>query len=106
MTIHSEFVDALQSFKAGQLEAAEQSCSRVPPGDPHYADAVHLLGLIAYQRGDAQSAIERITRATEIDSSRPSFLNNLGNVLKEQKQLEAAVAAYSRAHQLAPSDAV
>lgn len=106
MAIPSEFVNALQQFKAGQLDLAEQTCSHVPADDAYYADAVHLQGLIAYQRGNVQAAIERITRATEIDSGRASFFNNLGNLLKDQKQIATAVAAYRQAHQLAPNDAV
>jgi protein O-GlcNAc transferase len=108
MAITFQFHDAVREYKAGRLEAAERGCRVVLAADPNHADALHLLGLIALQRGGAQEAggLELIHRAMEIQWSKASAHCNQGDALKDQGRLEAATASYLRALELAPHHAV
>lgn len=60
------------------MDEAERMCRLVLDADPGAADALHLLGAIAHQRGDHGQAIEHIEEAARIDPSKPEFLNTLG----------------------------
>ena len=60
----SEFSTAWQTavahHAAGRLTEAEAFYEAVPTQDPHYPDATHCRGLIAYQRGQYARAAEFI----------------------------------------------
>src|SRR5436305_13441608 len=105
MAIHPDFPVAFEHYKVGRLDAAEQSCRQVLAAEPNHADALHLLGLVAYARGRHEDAASLITRAIQADGSRPTFHNNLGNVLKEQGKLNEAVECYRHSLQLSPAPA-
>src|SRR5262245_29291669 len=103
MEIASEFRAAFENHRTGRLEAAEQCCLRILAADPNHADALHLSGLIAFEKGNVNDAIAQIARAIELDGSRPAFQNNLGNILKAQGKLDEAIASFHRAIALGPS---
>ncbi|HMD55753.1 MAG TPA: tetratricopeptide repeat protein, partial [Phycisphaerae bacterium] len=69
---------------------------------PNHADALHLLGVIAYQKQKNEVAFELIGRAIAIDPSIAMYHNNLGNSLRAMGQLEQAAEAYRRAIHLQP----
>ena len=70
--------------------------------DPHQPDCLHLLGMIAFQNGDKQAAIDLIRRAIEIKGNAASYHSNLGNVLQSQGELAGAGACFQRALVLKP----
>src|SRR5262249_52490936 len=98
----SEMSVAWQNYNAGQLEAAERACPRVLASDQNYANALHLLGLIAFRTGQAELANQLIHRALELQWSDAAADFELANVLKNQGRLEDSVAAYRRALAVAP----
>lgn len=53
-------------------------CDLVLGAGPGDADALHLLGAIAHQRGRHDRAIELIEEAARLAPGRPDFLNTLG----------------------------
>jgi tetratricopeptide (TPR) repeat protein len=91
---------ASQHHQAGRLQAAEQIYRLILQADPDHADAIHLLGVIAYQVGKHEIAVAYIERAIALDGSVAAFHNNLGNAWKEQGKLDEAVACYRRALEL------
>ncbi len=93
---------ALQHHQAGRLPAAEQCYRRILAAEPNHADAWHLLGIIAYQVGKHELAVEYIGRAIGSRGTVAAFHNNLGNALQGQGKLVDAVACYHRAVQLKP----
>jgi tetratricopeptide (TPR) repeat protein len=101
-TISEALVIAIQHHQAGRLQVAEQIYQRVLQAEPHQADALHLLGVIAQQMGKPEVAVEYIGRAIAVNSTEALFHNNLGNAWKEQGDLEKAVACYRRALELKP----
>ena len=58
---------ALALHKQGQYAAAEDLYQRVLLLQPQHFDALHLLGVAARQRGDADMAITWLRQAIAVD---------------------------------------
>jgi tetratricopeptide (TPR) repeat protein len=89
-------------LQAGRLAAARRIFQDILdrlPGDP---DALHLLGLTAYQGGDFEDAIRRIRQAIERQPGNPAFHSSLGLSLKATGRLDDAVQAFNDALALYP----
>jgi protein O-GlcNAc transferase len=94
--------DAVQLHLKGQLNEAEQAYRQMLVRQPNNPDALHLLGVIAYQRKQYSEAIELISAAIALGSRTPEYRNNLGNVYFAQGQIEEAEACYRKALKLNP----
>ena len=93
---------ALDHHRSGRLGEAERAYREVLAQDPQNVDALHFLGVIAYQRADYAQARELITQALSINPGNPAAHNNLGNVLKTQGMLDEALRSYVQALTLDP----
>jgi predicted O-linked N-acetylglucosamine transferase (SPINDLY family) len=93
---------ALRHHQAGRLEEAEKLYRQVLQADSGHADALHLLGVLALQRGYCDVAVDLIGNAIAHNNRVPAFHNNLGNALSAQGKLEEAAASYGRALSLKP----
>ena len=101
-TISEALAIALQHHRAGRLQAAQQVCRQLVATQPDDADAIQLLGVIAWQMRKRDEALAYWRRALEL---RPDFAQahyNLGNALKDLGNLDEAVACYRRALELRP----
>jgi tetratricopeptide (TPR) repeat protein len=96
------FDQAVQRHRAGDLERAEPLYREVLTCNPRHADSLNLIGEIAYQRGDFDTAAHSIGAAIAIDGQAAAYHCNLGVVRAAQGRLEDATAAYQRALSLAP----
>jgi len=86
----------------GKLAEAELLYREVLQVSPNHADALHLLGVLAYQVGQAALALELIDRAI---AARPDFAEahfSRGNALFALQRYEPAVESYGRAIGLNP----
>jgi len=83
--------------RAGRLRRAEALYRKALQSDPDDANALHLLGVIAYQRGDARAALRLIERALPQLPELPDIHLNYGNALREVGRDGEAVASYHRA---------
>ena len=99
------FQTALQYHQSGQLAQAETLYRQILQTQPGNVQVQHLLGLVAYQRGDYASAIAEIGKAIAANPRQPDYYNNLGLALCAHGQPEKAIEAYRHALQLAPRDA-
>lgn len=70
--------------------------------DPRHADALHLLGALATQRGNHEEAVALIRSAIAENGSSPQFHANLGTALRSLGRFAEAEAAYRRAIELKP----
>jgi predicted O-linked N-acetylglucosamine transferase (SPINDLY family) len=95
-------LDAIALHQQGMLGQAQEIYRQLLEIEPRNADALHLLGVIAFQTGSHQSSVDLIDQAIEINSNVESYHSNQGNALKELKQLDAAVASYDKAIALKP----
>ena len=57
----------------------------------------HYLGLIAYQAGRNENAVDLIGRAIGLKPNYPGAYYNLAEALQAQGQIEKAIAAYRQA---------
>jgi predicted O-linked N-acetylglucosamine transferase (SPINDLY family) len=88
---------ALNHHRAGRLTEAETAYRDVLRVNPGSIDAMHFLGVVAYQRGRLDEAERLLSEALARSPNNAPALNNLGNVLDRQGRQDEAIASYSRA---------
>ncbi len=99
---HELVREGLRHHQAGQFVEAERIYRQVLAAHPHHPDALHLLGMVAFQTGRDEAATELIRSAIAIKADAASYHSNLGNVLQSQGKLAQAGASYQRALLLKP----
>ncbi len=95
----------ISHHQALRFEEAEAVYNDILKQDPQYSDSWHLLGLIAYQQGKLDLAVDRINRAIAIDDSKAVYHYNLGIALNSQHKLDEAAQSYRKAISLQPENA-
>lgn len=100
------FKNAVDRHSAGDLDAAEAGYRKILQSSPDHVDALHMLGMIAYQRGQYDAAIKLINRAVQHNSSSAVIYTNLGTVYNANKQPDAAIAELKKAIAIDPSMAL
>ncbi len=101
-TISQALAVALSNQQAGRLDLAEQIYGRILQVEPNHCDALHLLGLVAHQRGQHEVAVGHLRHALAIDHRQPHIHNNAGEAYRALGQLDNAAACYRRALAMKP----
>jgi protein O-GlcNAc transferase len=101
-TIPQAMQSGLAHHERGELPQAEALYRQVLALEPTHPDALHLLGLIAYQAGRFDVAVDLMTRAIQQRGDVPHFHSNLGAALKEQGRIQEAVNHFRKALRLNP----
>jgi protein O-GlcNAc transferase len=96
--------DGLAHHRAGRLQQAEHMYRKVLEIHPRHAQAVHLLGLIAFQANKPDVAIQYIQDAIKIDRFHSAFWADLGEIYRSQGKLLDSIKAYQEAVKLNPED--
>jgi predicted O-linked N-acetylglucosamine transferase (SPINDLY family) len=96
------FGQAVALHQAGRLMEAEPLYHKVLQAHPRHFDALHLIGVIHYQRGEYDQAVRRIDQALKINPNVAAAHNNRGSVLKGLGRPKEALASYDRAIALKP----
>lgn len=99
------FNRAVQLHRAGNLDGAELVYRQLLDDDPNHADALHLLGVIAHQRGNPGRAVTLIRRAVAIDGTNPIYHCNLAESCRVSGDLSEAVTHSRKAIRLLPHHA-
>ena len=94
--------EATNHFNNNRLQEAGSLCQTILRSLPNNADALHLLGVINYQAGRYQLAIEYIKKAIVIDPSKAHYHNNIGEAYRGLGFIEEATQSYLTALQLQP----
>jgi tetratricopeptide (TPR) repeat protein len=94
---------ALIHHRSGQIKQAETLYRNILNTTPGHPDALHLLGLIEFQRGNLMVSERFIRRAIARDGRAPFFYLNLGNTLKGQGRTDEAIDVYKKAITLDPN---
>jgi 2-polyprenyl-3-methyl-5-hydroxy-6-metoxy-1,4-benzoquinol methylase/Flp pilus assembly protein TadD len=100
--IASLFAEAVRQHQLGRTFDAEALCQAVLGRDAKHAGSLHLLGVIAMQRGLAGEAADYFRKATE---ARPEIAighHSLGNALAAAGRPDAAAIALRQAIHLQP----
>ena len=96
---------AIRLHESGDLAGAERRYREILQADAHDADATHLLGLIAHQRGEHARAVAQIGAAIALRGDKAIYHYNLGNALAALDRPQEAAQSFSAAVRLDPSHA-
>ena len=96
------FQQGLALHQQGRLDEAEALYRAVLAAQPAHFGALHLTGLVNYQRGAFALAADWIARAIAVNPGAPEPHSNLGLALLELKRPEEALASHERALKLRP----
>lgn len=91
-------------LQAGQVAEAEGCCRQALTQQPDYADALHLMGIVAFHKQQYGQAVEWIAGAIR-QTPKPEYLSSLGNALQQLGRLDEALKAYDRGVMFKPEDA-
>ena len=91
--------------RAQHWREAEGCYAHVLRRDPDHPDANHLLGVLALELGDLDTAGTLIARAISADGKQARFYTNLGRVYYARRDLDLAEASWEQALALNPRDA-
>ena len=89
----------------GRLGEAQSVYLEVLQRQPEHAGALHLLGLIAFQSGEADKAVDLFDHAIAVRPDFPEAYDNRGTALYALGRYEDAVASYDRSIALKPGQA-
>jgi tetratricopeptide (TPR) repeat protein len=93
---------AFELHRAGRLDDAERLYRQVLAREPRNAEAWHLLGVAAQQRGKHAEAIGHLARAIELDPNNATFHFNLATAHAEQGRPQQAIASMREVIRLEP----
>lgn len=95
---------ARADLEAGRAAQAEAACRQVlgrAPGHPH---ALHLLGILAHQRGDVEQGCRMLETASRALPGEPAVARNLALALASAGRTQEARAALEHARAIVPGD--
>jgi protein O-GlcNAc transferase len=81
----------------GQLADAERCYRQLLNTQPGHAEARHLFGILRFQQGRSDEALELIAAALKDKPNYPDALYNRGNIFAALGRFEDAVASYDQA---------
>jgi protein O-GlcNAc transferase len=92
----------LEHHQAGRLHDAKHFYEQVLALNPRHPDALHLLGVVALQRGDPDRAVTLIEKAIQAQPANPGFHANLAQAWLATQHVADALAAFRSAARLDP----
>ncbi len=93
---------AVAHHQAGRLAQAEALYEQILAEQPGHFDALHLLGVVASNRGDPERALPLLERAIQIDAGNAVAHFNRGTALQSLGRWQEALACYERAVLIEP----
>ncbi|HEU5048604.1 MAG TPA: sulfotransferase [Rickettsiales bacterium] len=102
MTIEQALASANQALERNQLAEAEMLLRKILEVRPREAQALHLLGLVAYKAGKPDIAIELVRQAIQSDGNIALFHANLTEMYRVRGELARAIAHGKQAIALEP----
>ena len=88
---------AMEFHQAGQLDQAEVIYRQILSDNKNDFAAIHMLGVVCYQRGDLAQAEQLLKRALAMNNVMPEVHYNLGNVFMLQSRNSEARACFTQA---------
>ena len=93
---------AAEYLASGNSALAEQYATSVLNEDPNHAEALHLLGLIAQQKGLLNDAVAYLRRSLTADASNGLVWQHAGDLLLARGDLAGGIDYYEQALRLRP----
>jgi tetratricopeptide (TPR) repeat protein len=92
-----ELLEAGRRYGAGDLDTAEAMARRVLKRNPGGADAIQLLGLVAFSRNAFDEAMACYRKCIALAPNEPLYYYLLGKVHTIRGELDKAIAAFNKA---------
>ncbi len=89
-------------FQQGDFDNAEKLCVGILQHRPRDFEALHLLGVLNFQRHRMVEALRYLSEALAIDSGSADAMSNLGLALHATGRYDEAISSYQNALRLAP----
>lgn len=102
LDISKTLQSAVSLHQSGRLAEAQLLYQQILQRNPRQSDALHFLGVLAFQSGDHNQAINFINQAIKVDPAKPLYFYNQGLVFRSQGDFIAAANSYRRAIALKP----
>lgn len=84
-------------YREKNFSSAKELCATTIAAFPKSFDALHLYGLIAFQLGELDAAVDYVKKALAVDAKHALAYFNLANILRSQQKLEEAAQNYGKA---------
>lgn len=91
---------ATKLHEEGKLEEAEALYRQLLEIAPNDGDALHLLGIIAHQKGSPATAVDYMYKAVIVDGLNSAYHADLGTALFEWGKISEAVCSYEKSLEL------
>ena len=101
--VGQRMADAVLAHQSGRIAEAEAGYRAIVKLNPEHADALHYLGMIHFQQGDATTAVTLIRHAIGRRPDVAAYHVNLGRVLYAEEDIDGSAEAYRAALKLAPN---
>jgi len=92
----------LEHHQSGRFREAEAIYQSILKEYPQHPDALHLLGVLALQVGQAEMAVNLFERAVKAKPDEPEFINMCGEAYRMLKNYDAAISRYKQALAIKP----
>lgn len=103
-SIDEQLQTALSHYAAGNFDAARQTYVEVLRREPENVEAWHRLGLLMFQAGQSDVALDCVTKAIGFGGPSAERCCHLALVYRALNQLEQAEASLRQALRLNPND--
>jgi tetratricopeptide (TPR) repeat protein len=100
--VQTKWAQAFAFHQEGRLADAKLAYEDILRSSPNHFDALHFLGVIAYQLGDFRTAVELVSKAIAISPDSAAPYSNIGLAQRKLKQLDAAIASFDKAIAIKP----
>ncbi len=95
---------ARRAQNSGDRVSARRLFGQVLAQAPDHVEALHVLGVMAYQEGRLEEARELVEKALAQRPESPGILNNMGTIYLGLKRQADSLACYTRAVELEPDN--
>ncbi|BAE50940.1 tetratricopeptide repeat protein [Paramagnetospirillum magneticum] len=104
--LQSMFQRAVQAFNGGNLEMAAAECERMLGIDRRNTAAMHILGSVAFRRGDPAGAADLLAKVVKQDPGRIQAVITLGEAQLALSRFSDAAANFRKVAAARPDDPV
>ena len=100
---HDPIQIALEHHRAGRLQRAEAGYRNVLDTDPGNPQAMHWVGVLAYQAGRPEEAVFWLEQAAAIRATDAGYQHNLAQAYVARGESDAAIRTFEKALALEPA---
>lgn len=100
-----DFRGAVEHFRAQRRAQAASICRRLLDRNPDDHEALHMLGVILCEQGNAAEGLPLLERAAALDPGHPGKLHSFGRMLARNGRQRDAITHFLSALAIVPHDA-